>query len=213
MLTLPFAGMILLVAAAAAFVAYVLWPTWPRQPIALDAPAIPVTIAGVLFDIPPAAIRKSVQRHPGQHERIDLYFEWPALTPPQPDSKSADKEPIDVDNAAAAASASEAKRLFVTIAGLGAVLPRSSGCARSIRAISKRRRRPDPMDWRFWRSAPPRLMRAKTWSISAARPSNFLPVAPGPAARCPAPASTNGWWTRPRSRCVFRARGCRIGAM
>jgi len=122
-LTLPLVGIILLVAAAAAFVAYVLWPTWPSEPVALDAPAIPITIAGVLFDVPPAAIREAVQRHPGQHERIDLYFEWPALTPPQPDSKTADKEPIDADNAAAAATATEAKRLFVTIAGLGPVLP------------------------------------------------------------------------------------------
>ncbi len=122
-LTLPFVGMILLVAAAAAFVAYVLWPTWPSQPVDLDAPAIPVIIAGVLFDVPPAAIREAVQRHPGQHERMDLYFEWPALTPPQPDNKAADKEPIDADNAAAAATAAEAKRLFVTIAGLGPVLP------------------------------------------------------------------------------------------
>ena len=122
-LTLPLVGIILLVAAAAAFVAYVLWPTWPSEPVALDAPAIPITIAGVLFDVPPAAIREAVQRHPGQHERIDLYFEWPALTPAQPDSKTADKEPIDADNAAAAATATEAKRLFVTIAGLGPVLP------------------------------------------------------------------------------------------
>jgi hypothetical protein len=122
-LTLPFAAIILLVAAAAAFVAYVLWPTWPSEPVALDAPAIPVTVAGVLFDIPPAAIREAVQRHPGQHERIDLYFDWPGLTPPQPDNKLADKPPIDADNAAAAATATEAKRLFVTIAGLGAVLP------------------------------------------------------------------------------------------
>lgn len=123
MLTLPFVAIILLVAAAAAFVTYVLWPTWPSQPVALDAPAIPVTVAGVLFDVPPAAIREAVQRHPGQHERIDLYFDWPALTPPQPDDKPADKEPIDAENAAAAATAAEAKRLFVTIAGLGAVLP------------------------------------------------------------------------------------------
>jgi hypothetical protein len=122
-LTLPFAAIMLVVAAAAAFIAYVLWPTWPTEPIALDAPAIPVTVAGVLFDVPPAAIREAVQRHPGQHERIDLYFEWPALTPPQPDNKSADKQPIDADNAATAATAAEARRLFVTIAGLGAVLP------------------------------------------------------------------------------------------
>jgi hypothetical protein len=122
-LTLPFAAMMLLVAAAAAFVSYALWPTWPVVPTALDAPAIPVTVAGVLFDVPPAAIREAVQRHPGRQERIDLAFDWPSLTPPKPDNKPADKTPLNADNAAAAATATEAKRLFVTIAGLGAVLP------------------------------------------------------------------------------------------
>jgi hypothetical protein len=115
--------MILLVAAAAAFVAYVLWPTWPDVPAALDAPSIPITVAGVLFDVPPASIREAVQQHPGQHDRVDLAFDWPALTPPQPDSKPAEKLPLNAENAAAAATAAEAKRLFVTIAGLGAVLP------------------------------------------------------------------------------------------
>jgi hypothetical protein len=122
-LTLPLAAIILLVAAAAGFVSYALWPTWPSVPTALDAPAIPITVAGVLFDVPPAAIRETVQRHPGRHERIDLYFDWPSLTPPQPDNKPGDKSPLNADNAMAAATANEAKRLFVTIAGLGVLLP------------------------------------------------------------------------------------------
>ena len=57
----------------------------PADP--LDAPAIPITVANVLFDVPPAAIRAAVQRHPGPHERVDLAFIWPSLTPPQPDAK------------------------------------------------------------------------------------------------------------------------------
>ena len=48
---------------------------------------------------------------------------WPSLSPPPPDNKPADKAPLNADNAAAAATADEAKRLFVTIAGFGAVLP------------------------------------------------------------------------------------------
>jgi len=120
-LTVPFVALVLLVAAAAVFVSYVLWPTWPSEPAALDAPAIPITIAGVLFDVPPAAIRAAVQRHPGQQERVDLAFTWPALTPPKPDDKSSGK-PLDPENAAAAAAARADERLFVTIAGLGAVL-------------------------------------------------------------------------------------------
>jgi len=120
--TLPFTILVALVAVAAAFVSYVLWPTWPSAPTPLDAPAIPITVAGVLFDVPPAAIRAAIQRHPGPHERIDLAFEWPALTPPRPDDKSADKA-VDPENAAAAAAERAEERLFVTIVGLGAVLP------------------------------------------------------------------------------------------
>jgi len=122
MLTVPFVSLLLLIAAGAGFVSYVLWPTWPSQPTPLDAPAIPVTVAGVLFDVPPAAVRAAVQRHPGQQERIDLAFDWPSLTPPQPDNKP-DGKPVDPENAAAAAAARADARLFVTIAVLGPVLP------------------------------------------------------------------------------------------
>jgi hypothetical protein len=120
-LTLPFVLVILLVAAAAAVVSYLLWPTWPGTPTALDAPAIPITVAGVLFDVPPAAVREKVQRYPGQQDRIDLAFEWPSLTPPQTDD--GDRQPLNPENAAAEAAATAGKRLFVTIAALGAVLP------------------------------------------------------------------------------------------
>src|ERR1700722_1200785 len=90
--TLPLVLSTLLVAASAAVVSYLLWPTWPSTPTALDAPAIPVTVAGVLFNVPPAAVRAKVQRHPGQQDRIDLVFDWPSLTPPQIDDNS--REPL-----------------------------------------------------------------------------------------------------------------------
>jgi hypothetical protein len=121
---LPLAILVVLVAGVGGFVAYVLWPTWPISPIAADAPAIPVTIADALFNVPPAAIRTKVQRHAGAHERIDLVFLWPSLTPPQADAKaevSAAKTEPDVTAALPPVNASD--RLFVTIAGLGAVLP------------------------------------------------------------------------------------------
>jgi hypothetical protein len=122
-LTLPFALAVLLGATVVGFVAYALWPTWPSKPMALDAPTIPITIAGVLFDVPPAAIRAAVQRHPGQQERVDLAFEWPSLTPPNADDKPSDRLALTAENATAAATANENKRLFVTIAALGAMLP------------------------------------------------------------------------------------------
>lgn len=125
---LPLSFLIVPLIAAGCFVAYVLWPSWPSAPGAPDAPALPITIAGALFEIPPAAIRAAVQRHPGPHERVDLAFEWPSLTPPQADSK-ADEPPlagVGTNGAAASSqkteSADTGRRLFVTIAGLGSLL-------------------------------------------------------------------------------------------
>jgi hypothetical protein len=109
-------------AAAGTFVSYILWPTWPKSGVALDAPAIPVTVAGALFNVPPAAIRAAVQRHPGAHERIDLVFLWPSLAPPTADGQAAAKTPIADDGNATPAPRTD-DRVFVTIAGLGAVLP------------------------------------------------------------------------------------------
>ena len=122
-LMLPFACLALLVLAAGIVVSYMLWPTWPSGPIPLNAPAMPITVANVLFDVPPAAIREAVQRHPGQQDRIDLAFEWPSLEPPRVNDKPADKTVLDAAQAAAAAAAPENKRLFVSIAGLGSELP------------------------------------------------------------------------------------------
>ena len=116
MLPVSFLG--LLVAGAGIFVAFTLWPTWSGAPIRLDAPAIPTTVAGVLFDVPPAAIRAAIQRHAGPQDRIDLAFQWPSLTPPQPiDAKGAGKPAND-----GPAAPATTERLFVTIAALGPVL-------------------------------------------------------------------------------------------
>src|SRR5438477_2122898 len=89
---------------AAAFVALVLWPRWPGTAVAPDAPTLPITVGGVLFNLPPAAIRVPMQRHPGAQERVDLAFLWPSLDPPDPAAKPTPAEaapPID--------------RLFITI--------------------------------------------------------------------------------------------------
>jgi hypothetical protein len=121
-LTWPFAVLVLAVAAATAFVSDVLWPSWPSEPVELDGPALPITVAGTLFGIPPAAMRENVQRHPGQHERVDLVFSWPALTPAAKNRARA-KTPVTPESALAAVSQAENNRLFVTIAALAGVLP------------------------------------------------------------------------------------------
>ena len=61
-LALPLVGMLILAAIAAGFIAYVLWPRWPGPPVSPDAPALPVTIAGTPFNVPPAAMRVPLQR-------------------------------------------------------------------------------------------------------------------------------------------------------
>ncbi len=121
-LMLPLALLALLVLGAGTFVSLVLWPTWPSAAVPLDAPAMPITVANVLFDVPPAAVRAAVQRHPGPHERVDLAFMWPSLTPPQPDVKGADQAAAGNDDAAAK-PVDTTQRLFVTVAALGSVLP------------------------------------------------------------------------------------------
>jgi hypothetical protein len=110
----PVLVLIALMLAGVAYIVYVLWPRWPGVPVALDAPELPITISGVAFDVPPAAIRMPVQRRPGAHERIDLAFMWPSLRPADmapkpgtPETHSASSPPLTLD------------RIFITIAGAG----------------------------------------------------------------------------------------------
>jgi hypothetical protein len=103
-LVFALAGLVVLIVLAAAFVALVLWPRWPAASVAPDAPALPITVGGVLFNVPPGAIRVAMQRRPGAQERLDLAFLWPSLEPPDPKARPAASEalpPID--------------RLFITI--------------------------------------------------------------------------------------------------
>ena len=111
-LAAPLVLFALAVVGAVAYVAYVLWPRWPVAPLALDAPALPITVAGATFNIEPAAIRMAVQRHPGTQERVDLAYLWPSLTPPDPALKPSVGAPVDPN-----------ERLFVTVAAGDDTLP------------------------------------------------------------------------------------------
>jgi hypothetical protein len=123
LLVVPFAILGLLGVGALVFVSLTLRPTWRGTAVPLDAPAIPATVAGVLFDVPPAAIRAAVQRHAGPHERMDLAFMWPSLTPPPADAKPVLQPTAEPESDATAAPADTSARLFVSIAPLGTVLP------------------------------------------------------------------------------------------
>ncbi len=80
---------------AVIYVAYVLWPRWPDAPVATDAPSIPITVAGTVFNIEPAAVRIPSQRNAGSQNRIDVAYLWPSLIPPDPSIKIIDGKPVD----------------------------------------------------------------------------------------------------------------------
>jgi hypothetical protein len=110
-LRLPLVVSFALALLAVSFVAFVLWPRWPGT-AALNSPALPITVAGELFNVPPAAIRLPTQRHAGPQERLDLAFLWPSLSPADPEAKPVlSDEPDALD------------RLFVTIAPADGTLP------------------------------------------------------------------------------------------
>jgi hypothetical protein len=118
-LALPLVGMLILAAIAAGFIAYVLWPRWPGPPVSPDAPALPITIAGTPFNVPPAAMRVPLQRRAGAHERVDLAFLWPSLEPPDSGASGARAPGA---RALGAAAQQTVDRLFVTITIAGDTL-------------------------------------------------------------------------------------------
>jgi len=113
-LALPLILLIGLATAAAGFIAYVLWPRWPGPPVGPDAPALPITVSGVAFNVPPGAMRIPLQRRAGAHERVDLAFLWPSLAPPELAMGTSGAAPV---------AARAIDRLFVTISAAGETLP------------------------------------------------------------------------------------------
>src|SRR5215831_11489197 len=101
--------LISLAVTALGFVGYALWPSWPDADMTLDAPALPITVGGALFNVPPQAIRIPAQRRSGAQERIDLVYLWPSLAPPDPNGP--------------APNLAERDRVFVTIAAATAMSP------------------------------------------------------------------------------------------
>jgi hypothetical protein len=112
LLAIPVVLILALAAVTLLYVIYVLWPRWPEPPVSPDAPSLPITVGGVTFSVPPAAIRVAVQRRAGAQERIDLAYLWPSLTPPDPATKAGQTAP-----------ATPGDRLFVTIAASDGILP------------------------------------------------------------------------------------------
>jgi hypothetical protein len=115
---LPLSALAVMAALAITYVGYVLWPRWPEPAVSADAPALPIMVGEVTFNIPPGAIRAKVQRKSGVHARVDLAFLWPSLMPADgakllpraPVAENVDPKPLE--------------RVFVTItASNGALSP------------------------------------------------------------------------------------------
>jgi len=103
-------SMLVLAGIACAPIAYMLWPQ--AKPVSPDAPSLPITVGGVTFNAPPAAIRFKMQRRTGPQARIDLVFLWPSLEPPGPTVALTLSDAPKVT-----------ERLFVTIAASDTTLP------------------------------------------------------------------------------------------
>jgi hypothetical protein len=95
---------------AASYVGYVLWPRWPGPTVAPNAPSLPIIVGGTAFNVPPAAIRRAVQRKPGMQDRVDLVFIWPSLAPP---ATAAEAGPQGAS--ASTEAAHPLQRIFLTV--------------------------------------------------------------------------------------------------
>ena len=178
------------------YVAYVLWPRWPDAPVVLDAPSVPIVISGTVFNIEPAAIRMSVQRRPGAHERVDLSYLWPTLLPPNPAIKPTIGAPIDPN-----------ERLFVTIGSGDATLP----LIERVQTIYPRFLVAEPvagppgLTFRGFRTTRP--TRARISCSSQTRPSIFWRAAHARESPIQVCACWSGALAMPMSLCAFRATG------
>lgn len=114
---LPLAIAVVVAVSGLAVTIHLLWPSWSGKARGIDPDRLPVVIGDVLFNVPTDAVRKKVQRHAGQQERVDLIFAYPELTPPPPPAR----QDLAVADEPANAPA-EAPRLFLSIAAHGGAL-------------------------------------------------------------------------------------------
>jgi hypothetical protein len=161
-LRLPLVVSLALALLAVGYVAFVLWPRWPG-PDALGAPPLPITVAGELFNVPPAAIRLATQHHAGPQERLDLAFLWPSLGPPDPAAKpTLNEEPNALD------------RLFITVVPADATVPPAERINTIFRRYlaDERFESPDGLTIMSFRDATP--YQGEDLYLDAAAPERFM---------------------------------------
>lgn len=107
-------ALLLVALAILTFIGYLLWPRWPDAPKMTDPGRLPISVGGVLLNVPRDALRISVQRRSGAQERIDLAFAYPSLTPPGPPprvtAENATSVRVDID------------RIFVSVIAHGGAM-------------------------------------------------------------------------------------------
>lgn len=80
---MPLAMFGLIGSGAVWLIGYLLWPTWQAMPEVAPS-RLPISVGGVLFNVPSDAIRVKLQKRSGPQDRIDLAFAWPSLAPSAP---------------------------------------------------------------------------------------------------------------------------------
>jgi len=89
-----------LLCAAIAIIVYLLWPTWQAGAFA-GPKQLPITVGGMLFNVPSDAIRMRLQRRSGAQDRIDVAFAYPSLSPPEPQkhvtADTVEETPVVID--------------------------------------------------------------------------------------------------------------------
>ncbi len=159
--------------AAVLYVAYVLWPRWPDAPVSLDAPSLPIVVAGSAFNVEPAAIRIPSQRRVGTQTRLDLAYLWPSLIPPDPSIKVIDGKPVDPN-----------ERLFALIQPGDGTLPLNERVANIYPRylVPEPTAGPDGLTLRPFRDGTP--YQGEELAFESANPTHFL-------ARCSRKGVTN----------------------
>ena len=91
---IPMAVSFVIAGAAIAAVAYLLWPTWHKS-TNTGPDRFPVSVGGTFFNVPSFAFRRSVQKHSGPQESVDLQYQYPSLSAVE--HRSANAETFDLN--------------------------------------------------------------------------------------------------------------------
>ena len=206
-----------MMAAVATFVSYMLWPTWPKAHVALDAPGHP-------GDRSPVCCSTCRRRRSGRRCNVSRArtsgWTWCFFGPrlrrrPDGTPKPPSDAPIAEGGDARAVLRGRDDRLFVTIAGRGAVLAPARAAAHHLSALFRGtgdRRGPDGLAILPFRAGTPYEGEDFVY-VAEAGPSSSSPFARARPGGLPGTCIQEHALGAAVISCGFHANGCRTGAM